>query len=245
MVIQHIWGVDESIRDVVRRLAAAGYAAIAPDLYSRFGAPSGDGVSRLRTEFFARTPRELDRKQYDGDIRAAALWLTTKFPRQSKVGSLGFCMGGRIALIQAMDNADISSRASPRFYGSLGGIDPLAMQVPVAEATARATRAFRDDVARFETHSALANDIRIYNTAGHAFSSTTARVVRARSRRRCVEAHVGLFIRNTSVETMMLALWVLAAFAAGAAIGRARASARRPYRIGCPARDARRIATHR
>src|SRR5215831_9268936 len=36
VVIMHLWGVDSQIRDVVRRLAKAGFAAIAPDLYARF-----------------------------------------------------------------------------------------------------------------------------------------------------------------------------------------------------------------
>jgi carboxymethylenebutenolidase len=166
VVIQHIWGVDESIRDVVRRLAAAGYAAIAPDLYSRFGAPSGDGVSDV--DVFRPYAKELDRKQYDGDIRAAALWLTTKFP-QSRVGVMGFCMGGHIALIQALDNADVFATVAP-FYGSLDGIDPLAMQMPVCGSYgARDTSIPQDDVRAFRDALRVANDIRIYNTAGHAF----------------------------------------------------------------------------
>jgi carboxymethylenebutenolidase len=166
VVIQHIWGVDESIRDVVRRLAAAGYAAIAPDLYSRFGAPSGDGVTDI--DVFRPYAKDLDRKQYDGDIRAAALWLTTKFP-QSKVGVMGFCMGGHIALIQALDNADVFAVVAP-FYGSLGGIDPLAMQMPVCGSYgARDTSIPQDDVRAFRDALRVANDIRVYNTAGHAF----------------------------------------------------------------------------
>lgn len=35
VVIQEIWGVDDHIQDVTRRIASAGYAALAPDLYSR------------------------------------------------------------------------------------------------------------------------------------------------------------------------------------------------------------------
>lgn len=37
IVYQEIWGVDEHIMDVTRRLASAGYAAFAPDLYARSG----------------------------------------------------------------------------------------------------------------------------------------------------------------------------------------------------------------
>lgn len=39
IVIQEIWGVDAHVQDVVRRFAAAGYAALAPDLYSRGRTP--------------------------------------------------------------------------------------------------------------------------------------------------------------------------------------------------------------
>jgi carboxymethylenebutenolidase len=166
VVIQHIWGVDESIRDVVRRLAAAGYAAIAPDLYSRFGAPSGDGSTDI--DVFRPYAKQLDRKQYDGDIRAAALWLTTKFP-QTKVGVMGFCMGGHIALIQALDNADVFAVVAP-FYGSLPGIDPLAMNMPVCGSYgARDTSIPQEDVRAFRDALRVANDIRVYNSAGHAF----------------------------------------------------------------------------
>ena len=37
VVIQEIWGVDEHIQDVTRRIAAAGYAALAPDLWAEHG----------------------------------------------------------------------------------------------------------------------------------------------------------------------------------------------------------------
>jgi carboxymethylenebutenolidase len=166
VVIMHIWGVDESIRDVVRRLAAAGYAAIAPDLYSRFGAPSGDGVTDAGV--FRPFAKQLDRKQYDGDIRAAALWLAAKFP-QTRVGIMGFCMGGHIVLIQATDNADVFSVAAP-FYGSLPGIDPTAIHMPICGSYgARDTSIPADDVRAFRDALLVQNDIRVYASAGHAF----------------------------------------------------------------------------
>src|SRR5579872_1555269 len=45
VLILHIWGVDEPIRDTVRRFASAGIAAVAPELFHRSGAPDGDGQS--------------------------------------------------------------------------------------------------------------------------------------------------------------------------------------------------------
>ncbi|HET7838970.1 MAG TPA: dienelactone hydrolase family protein, partial [Rectinemataceae bacterium] len=37
IVIQEVWGVEEHIEDLTRRIAAAGYAALAPDLYAAGG----------------------------------------------------------------------------------------------------------------------------------------------------------------------------------------------------------------
>jgi len=166
VVVMHIWGVDTSIRDVVRRFAKAGIAAIAPDLYARLNAPSGDGSSDAGT--FRPFAKQLDRKQYDGDIRAAALWLSAKFP-STKTAVLGFCMGGHIALIQAIDNGDVFSAVCP-FYGSLKDIDPDNIHIPVCGSYgARDTSIPADDVRTFRTLLRVPNDIRVYATAGHAF----------------------------------------------------------------------------
>ena len=166
VVIMHIWGVDASIRDVVRRFAKAGFAAIAPDLYARFGAPSGDGSTDI--DVFRPFSKKLDRKQYDGDIRAAALWLTTKFPA-TKVGIIGFCMGGHITLVQAMDNADIFAAAAP-FYGSLKDVNPDKIHIPICGSYgARDTSIDAEDVRAFRSELRVPNDIRVYNSAGHAF----------------------------------------------------------------------------
>lgn len=166
VVIMHIWGVDTSIRDVVRRLAKAGIAAIAPDLYARFGAPSGDGSTDIDT--FRPFASQLDRKKYDGDVRAAALWLSARFPG-TKTGVLGFCMGGHIALVQAIDNGDVFNVVCP-FYGSLKDIDPDKIHIPVCGSYgARDTSIPADDVRTFRGLLRVPNDVRVYNTAGHAF----------------------------------------------------------------------------
>lgn len=166
VVIMHIWGVDTSIRDVVRRYAKAGYAAIAPDLYSRFGAPSGDGVSDINV--FRPFAKRLDRTQYDGDIRAAALWLTAKFP-QAKVGITGFCMGGTIVLEQAIDNADLFVAAAP-FYGAVKGIDPTKVQMPICGSYGqRDTSIPANDVIAWAKGLHVPNDVHEYPEAGHAF----------------------------------------------------------------------------
>jgi carboxymethylenebutenolidase len=166
VVIMHVWGVDTSIRDCVRRLAKAGYAAIAPDLYARFGAPSGDGATDFT--IFRPYAQRLERAQYAGDIHAAAGWLTTKFAR-TKVGIMGFCMGGRIVLLQTIDNADLFAAACP-FYGPLKDVEPARVRVPVCGSYgARDTGIPADDVRTFFSELTVPHDLKIYDNAGHAF----------------------------------------------------------------------------
>jgi carboxymethylenebutenolidase len=166
VVIMHIWGVDESIRDVVRRLGKAGIAAIAPNLYSRFGAPDGD--DRTDSDAFRPYAKQLVRNQYDGDIRAAAEWLEAKFPK-SKVAVVGFCMGGHIALLEAIDNGDVFSAVVP-FYGAVKDVDPADIRIPVCGSYgARDTSIPAADVRTFQSELRVPNDIKIYDSAGHAF----------------------------------------------------------------------------
>lgn len=166
VVVMHIWGVDISIRDAVRRFAKAGFAAIAPDLYARFDAPSGDGVTDI--DVFRPYANRLERRQTDGDLRAAALWLTMKFPL-TKCGITGFCMGGHVALLAAIDDPDLFSAVCP-FYGSLKDITPDQIRVPICgNYGGRDTSIPAADVRTFRDGLHVPNDIRVYDSAGHAF----------------------------------------------------------------------------
>lgn len=170
VVAMHIWGVDAQLRDVVRRLAKAGYCAIAPDLYSHMHAPSGDGVSDI--DEFRPFAKKLDRRQYGGDMRAAALHLLSKSP-QGKHGVMGFCMGGHLALTQAIDNADIFD-AVASFYGAVKDIGPLEIHIPVCGSYGeRDTGIPADDVRNWKNALRVRNDIRVYGSAGHAFFDDT------------------------------------------------------------------------
>ena len=170
VVVMHIWGVDTQIRDVVRRLAAAGYAAVAPDLYGRFGAPAGDGVTDINV--FRPFARKLDREQFDGDVRAAAAWLRERSP-QGKVAAMGFCMGGALTLVQAVDNGDVLAAALP-FYGAVADIDPNKIHIPICGSYGeRDTSIPAAGVRAFSDKLRVAKDIKIYPEAGHAFFDDT------------------------------------------------------------------------
>lgn len=166
VVTMHIWGVDISIRDFIRRLAKAGLSAIVPDLYGRMGAPSGDGA----TDFSAFRPfaQRLDRAQVASDLRAGAQWLKGRQTR-ARVAITGFCMGGAIALRQTIDNPETFAAASA-WYGNVAGIDPAAVTMPVLGSYGgRDTSIPAASVRAFQKGLHVPNDIVIYNDAGHAF----------------------------------------------------------------------------
>lgn len=189
VVVQAIWGVDAQLRDTVRRLAKAGYAALAPDLYSGLGAPSGDGSSEFAP--FREVAAKLADAVVDADSAAAAAFLRAgPGAAQRKVGVTGFCMGGAIVLRQTVDNARVFDAASV-FYGKVrygtagdnGAITPIALAyadeigVPLAGSWgARDTSILPDDVRALDarlSEGKRPHDFRIYDGAGHAFFDDT------------------------------------------------------------------------
>ena len=190
VVAQHVWGVDAQIRDTVRRLAKEGYIAIAPDLYTGLGAPSGDGA----TDFgrFRAAAGALGDAQVDADLASAARFIRAGAGgRPQKIGVIGFCMGGSIALRQTIDNAATFAAAAV-FYGKVrydtsgndvGPITPIALAyadeiaVPlVGSWGARDTGILAADVRALDarlTASKKPHDIKVYDEAGHAFFDDT------------------------------------------------------------------------
>jgi carboxymethylenebutenolidase len=114
IVISEVFGVHEYIRDVCRRLARAGYFAVAPAFFHRAGDPA-----RL-TDFaeIRRLVATADNEQVMGDISATLTWLDRQQgadPR--RVGITGFCWGGA-AVWMAASRFD-RFRAGVAWYGRL------------------------------------------------------------------------------------------------------------------------------
>ncbi len=170
VVVMHAFGVDAHIRDVVRRFAQAGFMAIAPNLYSRWKAPAGDGVTDAET--FKPYSSQLQRRQYSGDLRAAALDLLAKAPH-CKLGLIGFDIGANMALLQAIDNADVFDAVAP-FYGVVRNVDPLEIHVPVCGSYAEKDADIPPDEVRvWRSALRVGNDFRIYPHHGHGFFDET------------------------------------------------------------------------
>ena len=115
VVIQGIWGVDTQLRDVVRRLAKAGYIAIAPALMDRANPPSGDGATDA-APFSAAASKMYADGFIPSDVIAAHDWLQTQ-ARDASIGITGFCMGGGIVLQSIIDSKGFA--AASMFYGNV------------------------------------------------------------------------------------------------------------------------------
>ena len=184
VVVQHIWGVDAQIRDVVRRFAKAGYVSIAPDLYARLHAPSGDGATDY-TQFLAFAQKLVD-GQVDGDLAAGAVWIRRRSgqapdARPPKVGINGFRMGGSIALRTSVDLPQLDATAvwygqirqgtspdGPATEMSLAYADEVRVPI-VGSYGGRDTSIPADDVRALQTRLKVPNDFKVYDEAGHAF----------------------------------------------------------------------------
>ena len=103
VVIHHLPGWDAWTREIVRKFAVAGYAAIAPHLFSRW-LPAD--AQELRVQAF-KTWGPPD-PQVMGDIAASAGYLKAQGNSNGKAGCIGFCSGGRQAYLAAsqVDNLD-------------------------------------------------------------------------------------------------------------------------------------------
>jgi len=90
-VNSEVFGVHEWVKDVCRRLAKAGYVALAPDLFVRTGDPSKTTDMKEVMRIVAAQPEV----QVLGDTAASLKWLKAQpFTDMKKLAATGFCWGG-------------------------------------------------------------------------------------------------------------------------------------------------------
>lgn len=183
IVIHEIFGLTDHIKAVACRLAQAGYSALAVDCFTREGPPPplSGGFEPLRA-FVSKIPDS----QIMDDLKAAMTFLRARTDSNGKVGSVGFCWGGRISML--LDGHAPDLNAAVAYYGRISG-QPSETQpahpmdlvekmhapllghfgekdtgIPPAEANK-----LRDAL---KAHNKI-GEIYVYEGAGHAFNNDT------------------------------------------------------------------------
>jgi carboxymethylenebutenolidase len=162
VVIHEAFGIIDILRRQTDRLAAAGYLALAPNLYS-----DGGAARCLVATFRALLA---GRGKAIADIDAAREYLRHRADCTGKVGVIGFCMGGGFALVTAnrgFDAAAVNYGMLPRHARSA-----LAGSCPIVGSYGRKDPSLRgaaDKLTRALVDLEIDHDVKEYPNAGHSF----------------------------------------------------------------------------
>ncbi len=116
IVIQEIFGVNDHIQEVTRRIAQEGYVAIAPAIYQRLAPGFKTGYTMADIQIGREYKNHTKAEELISDIQATINYLYSLPQVQAQgVGTIGFCFGGHVAYLVAILE-EIKVTAS--FYGA-------------------------------------------------------------------------------------------------------------------------------
>jgi carboxymethylenebutenolidase len=169
VVIQEWWGLTPDIKEIADRYAAEGYLSFAPDLYH--------GVVTEEPDDARKAAMEMDRDRAAEEIDAAIAWLKAE-RGVSKVGVVGYCMGGGLALATALRPASGADAVHVYYGGGMPAAEQIAtIRIPVmgsygsldAGIPAEQVTMLRETLER----AGVPNDVKMYEGAQHAFFNDT------------------------------------------------------------------------
>lgn len=121
VILHELWGVSAPMREMAERCAALGHVALVPDLFrGKLPKTVEEGLATMAALDFADA--------VDQDLRGASAFLASQGLR---VGLLGFCMGGALAISGALRVPGLD--AAVCFYGvpSAEAGDPAEIRIPL------------------------------------------------------------------------------------------------------------------
>lgn len=169
IVIHENRGLNPHIQDVARRVAQAGYLAVAPDALSPFGGTTTDEAAR--TQF-----GQLDAKKNLNNFIKAVDYLKSRPDCNGKIACVGFCWGGAMANQLAVNVPDL--KAAVPYYGRQADV----ADVPKIKAALMLHYGGMDErinagIPAYEEalkKAGVAYELYVYEGAQHAFNNDTA-----------------------------------------------------------------------
>lgn len=163
IVVQEWWGLVPHIKDIAQRFAGLGFTALAPDLYH--------GKSTVDAEEATHLMKGLDWGRATQELAGAIEHLRT-VENCTKVGVVGFCMGGALSVIAAtLPGID----AYAAFYGfpPKGGADLDKISAPgrifFGEQETFFSIADAKNFAEKQRSRGIDTEVTVYEGVGHAF----------------------------------------------------------------------------
>jgi len=171
LVMQEWWGLVGHIKDICDRLAEAGFTALAPDMYHGDRASDPDEAGRLMMA--------LDVPKAAVDLAGAVHFLRNhEACGSARIGVMGFCLGGQLALHAACENPGAIG-ACVDFYGVHPNIRPdvAKLECPVLGVFAEKDGFVTGDVvaalSERLTSAGKTHDFKTYDGVDHAFFNDT------------------------------------------------------------------------
>jgi carboxymethylenebutenolidase len=165
VVIHEIDGLNDHIRDVAARFARQGYVALAVDLLA--GRNRAACMARFIGQLVSRSPNNSS----VSELKAALTHLAAQpGVDPSRLGAVGFCMGGSFAVLWACTDNRLKAIApfyaqNPRPLEAARRMCPVVGSYPEKDFTARLGRTLDAALVRY----AIPHDIKIYPGARHSF----------------------------------------------------------------------------
>lgn len=166
VMVHEVFGIDESMRSQITRMASAGYLVLMPDLYSR------GGMRKCLTATF--------RALVDGtgqaylDVEAAKQLLLSRPDCTGKVGVVGFCMGGGFALQLVNKGYDAAAvnygQAAKDLEAQLAGSCPIVASFGGKD---KSLKGAGPKLEAALTKAGIPHDVKVYPKASHAFMNPT------------------------------------------------------------------------
>lgn len=209
LLFQEIFGINEHIQYLCRRFAAAGYATIAPDFFGgKTFSYGGEDIEERKKALF-------DDDFAQRAIAAAIAFLDGRDDAdETRLGAVGFCMGGRLAFLTAETFADRLGAAISFYGGGIGetrgpgrpalldGVD--AIRAPLLLAYGANDKSIGPDeharVAQALSAAGKRYTLDVYGGAGHAFMRDVGSTYHEASAREAWATSLAFFARHLGTE---------------------------------------------